>query len=180
MPKFGTLTISAASGVTCAACSLATIFLLSPCQADNVQLFFEEHLREPLFIGLLTVAAFLFSLQTFIVVTMKENVYGTKAYEKEWREALSVTPGIKRYAALERFSSLLFLAVLVSLIAAVLQFTLGLVQRPYAAVLSVAVALWSILLIFVSLFLLQKNLKSWFEFLAKDEPPNPPPDVRLR
>jgi len=122
-------------------------------------------LREPLFVGLLTVAAFLFSLKTFIIVTMKENVYGTASYEKKWKELLAVNSKLKRYQALENFAALLFFSVLVSLVAAVLQFTLGLVDEVYAALFSIGFAVWSIAMIFVSVFHLHVNLRSWFSFL---------------
>lgn len=165
MTNIGAKSISAISGGISAAFSTGAFLILSHCQLYLILDFFQKHLREPLFIGLLTVAAFLFSLKTFIIVTMKENVYGTTAYEKKWRKALELSPGLKRYAGLERFSLLLFSSVLISLIAAVLQFTLGLVDEPYAAIISIGSAIWSIAMIFVSLFYLQINLRSWFKFL---------------
>ncbi|HVP83737.1 MAG TPA: hypothetical protein VMS78_03345 [Rhizomicrobium sp.] len=131
--------------------------------------FFQEHLREPLFVGLLTVAAFLFSLQTFIVVTMKEHVYDTEAYADRVEQLKALNPKIKRYQPLDNFSYLLFLAILLCFLSAVLQFSIGLVDAPWAGFMSLFGAVWSIEMIFVSLFYLQRNLRSWFDILDKGQ-----------
>lgn len=129
--------------------------------------FYVENLREPLFVGLLTVAAFMFSLKTFIIVTMKEGVYATDSYEAMWKEHKKNNPQLKRYQGLQNFALLLFLSVLIVLIAAIFQLTVGLFDHPIAAVTSVAMAVWALAMIFVSLIFLQMNLRSWFQFLDR-------------
>lgn len=138
---------------------------LSPDDLAKVLLFFQTSLRQPLFAGLLTVSAFLFSLKTFIIVTMKQNVYGTPEYKAEWEEKKKLNSELKRYTPLRNFALLLFFAVLVSLLAAISQFTVGLLDNPLAAIVSISFAVWSISMIFVSLVYLQVNLRSWFKFL---------------
>lgn len=165
MIKVGAKGIFVISGAVSGAAALATALLLSAEQQCDMLTFFQDKMCQPLFAGLLTTAAFLFSLKTFIIVTMKQNVYGTTEYEKGWREKLAIDPAIKRYQPLRNFALLLFLSVLTSLVSAVAQFTLGLVPNPIAAVVCLSLAAWSIIMIFISLIFLQINLQSWFRFL---------------
>lgn len=163
--RVGAKSILAINGVVSAAAVIGCLWHFSADDLTAIMLFYQQSLRQPLFAGLLTVSAFLFSLKTFIIVTMKTNVYDTAEYEKDWRDKLSLNPDIKRYAPLRNFALLLFFAVLVTLTSAVLQFTLGFFDTPPAAIICMATAVWSLLMIFVALFLLQINLRSWFRFL---------------
>ena len=153
------------TGIFSIAVAGTSLWALSDCTLQLATTFYGEKIREPMFSGLLTVAAFLFSLQTFIVVTMKENVYDSTKYDDLIKKLRVVKPTLKRYAPLQNFSSLLFQAVLTSLVAAVFQFSIGLIESPVAAAASIAMALWAILMNFVALFYLQSNLKIWFGFL---------------
>lgn len=155
----------AISGLLAAIVSTPEIHYLSAHDQSTVLEFYQRHLREPLFVGLLTVAAFLFSLKTFIIVTMKENVYDAKVYGDKLELLRQLDPTLKRYGPLEDFSMLLFLSVLLSLISAVIQFTIGLFDAPWAAAVSIDTAIWSIAMIFVSLIYMQLNLKAWFGLL---------------
>ena len=150
---------------------MAALYFLPPECQKGVLTFFQEKMRQPLFAGFLTASTFLFSLKTFIVVNMKLNVYGTKEYEKDWREKLVLNPSMKRYGPLRNFALLLFLSVLISLTCAVAQFTIGLLDLPMAAFICLALAVWAIVMIFVSLLLLQLNLRSWFRFLDDSSAP---------
>lgn len=163
MPKaYGWLTIT---GICTAVLSGAGAFLVPEGDAAAVIHFFQQSLREPLFIGLLTVAAFLFSLQAFIVTTMKTHVYDSAKYEELLVTLRTLDPAIKKYGPLNNFSQLLFLSILLSLISAVTQFTIGLFCGVSAVAISVWTALWSLAMIFISLFYLQANLKKWFEYI---------------
>lgn len=157
------------SGIISTAATLPGLYFLDKCDQRVVLEFFQQHLREPLFIGLLTVAAFLFSLKTFIIVTMKENVYATKEYGDRLEELRKLDTSLKRYAPLADFSVLLFLSVFISLVSAVMQFTIGLFDAPWAAAISIDSAIWSIAMIFISLVYMQLNLRAWFRIL---DPPS--------
>lgn len=132
--------------------------------ADVVN-FYAINLRASLFGGFLTVAAFLFSLKTFIVLGMKENVYGTEKYEETFKEQKKLFPELERYGPLSNLSDLLFLSILISLVAALLQFTVGIFPAYLLVLLCVGFAVWAMGMIFISLFFMQSNLKDWFEML---------------
>lgn len=157
--------VFAISGAIAAASTFPGLLFLDQCDQKIILNAFQDHLREPLFSGLLTVAAFLFSLKTFIIVTMKENVYATKEYGERLDELKKLDNSLKRYGPLEDFSTLLFLSVLISLSAAVIQFTVGLFDRPWAAAISIDSAIWSLIMILVSLLYMQRNLWAWFKIL---------------
>jgi len=163
--EFGARSAFGAAGLVSIATALGTFYILPPESRYAVLAFFQEKMRQPLFAGFLTASTFLFSLKTFIVVNMKQHVYGTPEYEREWRGKLALNPSMKRYEPLRNFALLLFLSVLVSLACAISQFTIGLVDAPLAAFLCLALSIWSLLMIFFSLILLQMNLRSWFRFL---------------
>ncbi|HJS45215.1 MAG TPA: hypothetical protein VJ753_02330 [Rhizomicrobium sp.] len=165
MPQFGAKCYLALLFVVASSIGGAAYWFLSIEDLGKVLLFYQGSMRQPLFAGLLTVSAFLFSLKTFIIVTMKTNVYGTDEYKAKWEEKKKLNSELKRYAPLRNFALLLFFAVLVSLIAAISQFTIGLLDTPLAAIIPLSLAVWSISMIFVSLVYLQVNLRSWFKFL---------------
>lgn len=156
------------TGLASAAACFAVTCVLSQATKSHVLDFYQAHLREPLFVGFLTVAAFLFSLQTFIVVTMKENVYDTADYANLLSDLKKVNPNVTRYGPLNNFSQLLSASVVLTMTTAIIQFSLGLVDNFYAAIGSLWFALWSVALFFVSLYYLQYNLKTWFSFLERN------------
>jgi hypothetical protein len=141
------------------------IFHFVGVKAEDVVSFYALNLRGSLFGGFLTVAAFLFSLKTFIVISMKENVYGTEKYEKIFKERKKLFPELKRYGPLSNLSDLLFLSILISLVAALLQFTVGIFSIYLLVLLCVGFAVWAMEMIFISLFFMRSNLKDWFDTL---------------
>src|SRR3569833_997022 len=163
--QVGAKMLFAATGCFAALVGVVTTDTITPKKQTAVLDFFQQHLRQPLFAGLLTVSAFLFSLKTFIIVTMKQNVYGTDEYGADWNKKKELNPNLKRYQPLRNFALLLFFAVLISLCGAVAQFTVGLIDAPWAAIMCLSLAIWSIAMIFVALLFLQVNLRSWFHFL---------------
>lgn len=147
---------------------LSVVFELVGIPGALVVDYYAANLRPSLFGGFLTVSAFLFSLKTFIVISMKDNVYGTDEYGDLFADKKRVDPTLKRYAPLSNLSDLLFASIFVSLLAALSQFTFGLFDLYLFVLLCLGLALWAIAMIFVSLFFMQENLKVWFSLLDND------------
>lgn len=129
--------------------------------------FYGENLRGSLFGGFLTVGGFLFSLKTFIIIKMKENVYDHKSYKTRVEQQRELNKEISFYGPLKRLSHMLFASVLVSIITAVLQFTIGLIEHPIAVMVCIWSACFSIALLVSSLLVIKNNLDQWFNFLEE-------------
>lgn len=135
----------------------------------NFAEFYANNLRQSLFAGFLTLAAFLYSLKTFIIIKMKENVYDQKLYKERFDRKKKNNPNIKRYDALRQLSDLLFYTVLCSIITSIMQFTLGLYSHWMASILCLYMALVSVVLFSISIFIIKDNLNAWFDFLDESE-----------
>jgi len=139
------------------------------CSTDPARLvkYYGENLRGNLFAGFLTVGGFLFSLKTFIIIKMKENVYDHEKYKKRVEEQRELNHDITLYGPLKRLSHLLFVAVLASIVSAVLQLTVGLVDHWSAVLACLWSSVFAVSLLTDSLFIIKGNLDQWFEFLEQ-------------
>ena len=137
---------------------------------EKLTKFYEKNIRGHLFAGFLALGGFLLSLKTFIVVSMKENVYDNKRYKDNWERQLKIDPGLKLYSPLKELSDLLFYAILSVIVTAILQMTLGLYPHWIASLLCLGSAVYAILLLLKSLFLIKKNLDVWFSYLEPAQP----------
>ena len=143
---------------------IACIYCLTP-DINTIIKFYGDNLRASFFGGFLTLGGFLFSLKTFIIIKMKENVYDHDLYKKRVKEQRKLNCKISYYGPLKRLSHMLFVSVLFSIVTAVLQFTVGLLGNPIAVLICIWFACFSITLLVLSLFIIKNNLDQWFDFL---------------
>lgn len=160
------LTVSA---LIAAAALMAALVVAGDVPEINMIWFYEDKLRGALFGGFLTLAGFLFSLKTFIVIKMKENVYDHDFYEKLVNERKVHNEKITRYGPLKNLSDLLFWSVLLSFVSAIFQFSLGLLGNLWAVYACLWISIFTVITFFISLFAMQTNLNTWFEHLEKAE-----------
>ncbi len=120
--------------------------------------FYQKELRSNFFSGFLSVGAFLLSLKTFIVITMKKELYDTPAYKATWQKqgGKPVVGGI--YLKLRELNSCLFWSILVSLVCTVSQFSIGFIPVWYSGMFCVWLAVLSCIYLIYSLFLVKSNL----------------------
>lgn len=143
-----------------------SIWILTPDETQLIE-FFSSNIRASLFGGFLTVGGFLFSLKTFIIIKMKEEVYDHQAYIKRYNEQKKFDDILKQYGPLQRLSHLLFASVLSSIITAVTQFSIGLIANKLAVIICIWTASFSLCLLIISLILIKRNLDEWFNFLEE-------------
>jgi hypothetical protein len=132
--------------------------------------FYAESLRGSLFAGFLTLGGFLMSLKTFIIVNMKKEVYDSKAYQELWHEQKKLDPNNNMntvYSPLRDLSSVLYLTILLSVLTAVSQLTIGLFSGFWTSVFCVWMAANSIVFLIWCLTLIRKNLLTMFDHLDK-------------
>jgi len=122
---------------------------------------YDDKLRSDFFSGFLAVGAFLLSLKTFIVMTMKTNVYDTESYKETWENNKRLNSNIgTRYSGLRELNRSMFSAIFYSLVAAVFQVTLGLIESITLVFISFNLCAISIAYLSYCLFLVKRNLDS--------------------
>lgn len=127
--------------------------------------YYADNIRGHLFAGFLALGGFLLSLKTFIVVTMKENVYDDKKYIKNWEAQSKLNPTLKLYAPLKQLSNFLYYAIFASMLSAILQMSLGLFEHWIASAIAIWSAIYATLLLAWCLILIKRNLDTWFTYL---------------
>ncbi len=134
---------------------------------EQITEYYSKNLRGNLFSGFLTLGGFLFSLKTFIIVKMKENVYDHCEYEKKLQKGKKLNPNMTHYGPLRRLSDMLFYSVLLSIITAALQLTIGLIPHWASALICISFSVTTIFLLIWSLILIKQNMDDWFSFIEK-------------
>ena len=137
---------------------------------------FARDLRPAFFSGFLTIGGFLFSAQTFIVIHMKKELYDSDFYKNLITKRRAVNPKHSHYGTLRRLSGLILVAVCSSLVAALLQISLGLIHANWAALVCIISALIAFLFLVLSVVIMAQNLKAWFNSLEQaSATPKPAP-----
>ncbi len=130
--------------------------------------YYAANIRGHLFAGFLALGGFLLSLKTFIVVTMKENVYDNPKYIEKWQAANKEKPELKLYLPLKQLSDFLYYAIIASISTAVFQLTVGLYEHWITALISIISSIYATLLLSWCLLLIKRNLDTWFEYLEAE------------
>jgi hypothetical protein len=147
------------------------LFLCTPpVVADTSEFvkFYAENLRGNLFSGFLTLAGFLLSAKTFIVIHLQKEIYAKRHYHDRIRDLRKIDSTLKYYAPLRNLSRLLFWTILTSLLAAIAQVTIGLISHACAVWLCVILAITAIVFLFVSFCVMSASLRDWFNFLEDE------------
>ena len=137
---------------------------------DPVWTFYDENLRTELFNGYLTRAGLVFAAKTFIVIKMKEEVYGTETYARRFREKKRITGESKltRFGPLRNLSRALFRLTSWMTAAALLQVTVGLVPNNVVACVNIGVCVYAFWLLWGGLRILKENLDDWLTFVEEE------------
>ena len=138
--------------------------ILSPLPGvDRLAALYESKLRSDFFSGFLAVGAFLLSLKTFIVMTMKTNVYDTKEYRALWEENSKRDAKITgpRYRGLQELNDCMFNSIFCTLSAAIAQVTIGIAGGPVFTFVSLLLCTTSICYLIYCLLLVKENLNSF-------------------
>ncbi len=178
-----------------AAFTLAFLYMAYSLCLGELFSFYSKNIRPSAFTAFLTVSIFLLSLKTFIVTTMKTNVYDDDRYLKKFLQKNSSKPEVilnrmyhvpftdkfqtikastrkyqKRdlYLPLKNLSDALFIAIVISFSASVAQFSVGFLKSHVALFISLFLPLMSITMLVHCLIKISDNIS---EFLSKDETP---------
>lgn len=134
----------------------------------NVAAFYEKSLQDPLFNGSLTLGAFLLSLETYIVLKLKEDIFDSERWRAQVRNLRKYGGGISYYGPLKNISNLLYYAVMLFFTSATLQFTAGFYPHWSAATICI-VSFGSALGFLVwALIIIKQNLAIWIKALEDE------------
>jgi hypothetical protein len=132
----------------------------------KIPTFYAASLRGYLFTGFLTMGGFLLSLKTFIVVSMKKEVFDSNEYFERWRQRFSIDSRIgSLYQPLNELSTWLHYAILSCVLTSASQFTIGLFENLAASIFCMWAAAFSICLLLICLWRIRGNLHFMFEHL---------------
>lgn len=137
---------------------------LSASGAGTFTDFYAKSLRPSLFTGFLTLSVFLFSIKTFLLVTLERDVYGTDAYRARIIRLRDANPQLSGIGQLKRLSGRMFVAIISTACASASQLTIGLVDRNWSSLICVAAALVGGGM-FASVLAVQRVvIRDWLEF----------------
>ncbi|MDP2127229.1 MAG: hypothetical protein Q8K97_07605 [Pseudohongiella sp.] len=153
--------------------SVGLVFLLFKLfDSGEIVELYRGGIRDSLFAGFLTVGGFLLSMKTFILISMKRQVYDSKEYVDQINERRSLNKSLTHYGPLERLGNFLFYSVLFALIAAACQLTFGLSENPLSIAVALVFAMNALILMLVSLVIIKQNMSMWYGHIEKSSPCN--------
>lgn len=122
--------------------------------------FYSKNLRSDLFLAFVSAGAFLLSLKTFIVITMKKELFDTDDYKKDYvnncKRAGKDLGGI--YKPLRELNNYIYYAILISLLSSIMQVSIGFLSSVYAVFVCLYFAICASAYLVVSLFYVKRNL----------------------
>ncbi|OWY71604.1 hypothetical protein B7486_07925 [cyanobacterium TDX16] len=130
--------------------------------------FYSQNLRASFFSGFLTLGSFLAAVNTFIVVNLKKELYDNPRYRDRVKKRKPLNKNITYFAPLRRLSRFLLAVIIMSILTAVSQLTIGLIPSTKAAVFCIVMAAITVVLLFCVLVSIGLNLRSWFQFMEDE------------
>lgn len=137
--------------------------------------------KTAIFTSSLTLGTFLFTMKTFVIQTMKREVYDSAAYQKMVSDRIEAgSSGETYYGQLANFKQLLFYTIIFSFSNALLQLILGYFRTVTTTIICFATtgvswsfAIWALILVSKNLSLMidisEKNVKKKMVEINKDE-----------
>mgnify|MGYP000968179127 CR=1 FL=1 len=126
-----------------------------------------QQLRMPLFSGLFSVAGFLFAMETFIIVKMKEGLYDSDEYQCLIKKKRKRDPKHSFYGGLRRLSRLLTGAVIVAILASISQIIFGFYEVLWSILIAVGMGVFALATLVTAIVFSSINLHVWFVQLER-------------
>ncbi|MCM8529456.1 MAG: hypothetical protein NE327_23230 [Lentisphaeraceae bacterium] len=114
------------------------------------------------FVSLFTaVAAFIFSLKTFIIVNMFDKVYSTEKYKMDFVDKYNNIDDL--YKPLENFGNYLLLTIYTCIIAALVHLCFGFILNVWFLKFAFILTLIPIIMILYCVYTYNKNMQFWYK-----------------
>lgn len=121
-----------------------------------------------MFTGFLTLGSFLLTLQTAIIQRLKE-AYDSSDYARKVDQLRAKKPDVRYYGGLERVGIALASNVILSLVTATLQMTVGFFQKTWSTAICCAFALTTVMLVIYLTVQLVLAHRQWFRKIEAEK-----------
>ncbi len=126
--------------------------------------FYQTSIRGYLFSGFISVGSLLLSLHTFVIVNLKDKLFSTERYISNFKLSRNLPENEKvdeceLFKPLDTLSSFINISVWLSILSAVSQFTIGLIDAGVASVFCIWLAMLTICFLLNSLILIRVHIK---------------------
>ena len=148
--------------------ALGVIIILTNKYGFDLYDFYSKKMQIPLFTGFLTLGGFLLTLKTFVLIKLKEELYGSDKYRERHAERKLLNPDISYYGPLSRLGNFLIQSVLLALLTSFYQFTFGFVKCDIIAAIGLALAFTTSTIVLFAWWNIRQNLNYWFELLESE------------
>ncbi len=145
---------------------MAGVYLnLSNHQGKAFYSFYQMSIRGYLFSGFISVGSLLLSLHTFVIVNLKDKLFSTDRYKSKFRSSRCLAADCHidekdLLKPLDTLSSFINISVWLSILTAVSQFTVGLIDFGIASVFCIWLAMLTICFLLNSLILIRVHIKN--------------------
>ncbi len=136
------------------------------CEHDSLTCFYAQSLRASLFTGFLTLSGFLFTVKTFLIVRLQQDVYADEDYQKWVLDvAHRLNQDITVYGSLRRLGRWLFYCVCATSLASLFQMTVGLAEMRWSTWLALGAAAIAGAMFARTLFIVRASIRGWVDYL---------------
>ena len=130
---------------------------------------YHAEFRTALFLSSLTLGTFLFTMKSFIVQTIKKEIYDHPRHQEKARELASHTKSEPiYYKGLENLSRLIFWSIAAALSNAFIQISLGYFKCTTSAIICLLTSILSWCLVAFVLFQVGKNMQAMIGYAEED------------
>jgi hypothetical protein len=143
---------------------------------DWVALYYTQA-RIPMFTGFLTLGSFLLTLQTAIIHRLKE-AYDSADHARKIGQLRAKGKSVRYYGSLERVGVALSTNVILALVTALLQMSLGFVQTVWSTAICSAFGLTALLLVIYLTIQMVLAHQQWFKKIEEDKSTPQPKDAK--
>lgn len=132
---------------------------------------YERKLQVPFFTGFLTLGSFLLTLKTFVIMKLKESLYDSECYKERVRKQRVLKPDLAAYNPLNNLATFLVYAVIMAVLTAGAQITIGFLPFNITAATCISLAVTTLFLVLIAWWNIKKNLSDLFEIWEKQSRP---------
>lgn len=124
--------------------------------------------RVPMFAGFLTLGSFLLTLQTAIIQRLKE-AYDSADHARKVEQLRNKGKSVRYYGSLQRLGIALSTNVILALLTALMQMTLGFVQQSWSTAICIGFGLIALSLVIYLTIQLVLAHHQWFKKIEDDK-----------
>lgn len=121
------------------------------------------------FTAFLTVGSFLMAMKSFILVRLKDDVYGHDRYRERYLAQNDYRYKGNYYEGLLDLGNLLSLSVFWAFVASMAQISLGFLNLIQAKITAISLGIGLLVIVLVDWWFVYRNLIAWFSFIEYDK-----------